>query len=613
MNKLVGTALTFFLAASVFSPKTIQALEINKFDLKTETIYQLGENGNTKVTVNYSLTNLSSAYFASQYVVQVGSSNVQKLSAFDSGGALQIQTKAEGGKPQEVVTFKNPVAGIGKVQKWTVTYESPDLIKKNGSLFQVLLPPPFIDDYTTDYSVVLKIPETVAKPVSFSPQPSKTQSGNFVWTKTDLKSSGIYSVFSTRNPAVPFVTYNFKINYKISNPKLTPVNVEVPLPPDTNYQKVFLKSVSPRPLDVRVDPDGNWLAKYYLGSNAKLEISAVGIVALQQKPTLTVFTPKTDQKKLISPDQFWETDNSGIKAEAQKYGSIKEIYTGVLEILKNREPETSPDARRSGAQYSLLVGTTASGQDYTDLFVTLARARKVPAREVIGIIPSSQGSTPQLQSWAQYYQSETNSWRMVDPSLEAATRGLNYFSDWDLNHFTFLIRGQSSTKPFFPNFSTKDSFNITVSPSEADIDIFSQSKITLRPDIPAHATAGFPISGKIFVENNGPTIHNSETLRLSSQQFSFEKQILETEILPPFSSKVLDIKILSPNWLSSTNGTISLQTSDTTRDFPVTIEPIYKSGFIQFITILISLGVISLAFQISRAATKKKHDDSSSS
>lgn len=611
MKALILTSLLIFcVVASVALIRPVLALDLSKFDLKTETIYQLSENNTTKVTINYNLTNLSSGFFASQYVVNLNSAKIKNLKAFDASGALQIESKTDGEKVREVVTFKSPVAGIGKVQKWTVSYDSDDFIKKNGSLFQIMLPPPYLDDYTTDYSVILKIPENIARPVSFSPPPSKTQSGSFLWTKLDLKSSGIYSVFSTKNPSTPFVTYNFKINYKISNPKLTPVNLEVPLPPDTNYQKVFLKEVSPQPLDVRVDEDGNWLAKYYLGSNGKLEISALGVVALFQKPTITTFIPKSDMKKLLSSDQFWETGNSGITAEAEKYNSVKEIYDGVIGILKVRPPEKSPDARRSGAQYTLLAGTTASGQDFTDLFITLSRARKVPSREIIGVIPSSTSDSPQLQSWVQYYQTETNSWRMIDPSLEVATKGLNYFSDWDLNHFALILRGQSSTKPFFPNFSVKDSFNITLSPSEQDVDVFTQPKVVLRPDIPAHATAGFPISGKLFVENAGPTIRDSETIRLNSSQFSLITTSLETGILPPFSSKSLDIKIQSPNWLGSTNGTISLETSDAARDFQVTIEPIYKAGFIQVLGILIILGAISLGIQVGRAVTKKNHDHS---
>jgi hypothetical protein len=81
-------------------------------------------------------------------------------------------------------------------------------------------------------------------------------------------------------------------------------------------------------------------------------------------------------------------------------------------------------------------------------------------------------------------------------------------------------------------------------------------------------------------------------------------------VLQPFSSKALDIKIKSPNWLSSTNGTISLETTDTARDFNVTIEPIYKAGFVQVLGILIILGALSIGVQVGRAVTKKSHDNS---
>lgn len=609
MLRLITLFVSLFLMGSLFGPfltKTALAADISKFDLKTETIYQYIDSDRTKVTINYTLTNLSSAFFASQYAVQLNSgTDMKNLKAFDSGGALVIESKTDGNKPQEVVTFKSPVAGVGKVQKWTVSYESSNLIKKNSSLIQVMLPPPAVDEFTTDYSVVLKIPETIARPVSVSPPAGKTQAGQLTWTKSDLKNSGIYSVFSTQKKVTPFVSYDFKINYSITNPKLVPVNVEVPLPPDTSYQKVFLQEINPRPLDVRVDNDGNWLAKYYLGSNAKVEITAKGQVALFQKPTVTTFTPKPDLKKLVRPDQFWEVDNTGIMAEAKKYESVKEIYQGVLDNLKDRDVEKSPDARRSGAQYTLLVGKSASGQDYTDLFIALSRAQNVPAREVIGIIPSSLTRSLQLQSWAEYYQSESGSWRMIDPSLEAATKGLNYFSDWDLNHFALLIRGESSVKPFFPNFSVKDSFNVSVTPSESELDIFSQPKVDIHPDIPKSATAGFPISGKLFIENSGPTAHNSEIIQLSSNDFSILTPTLETDILPPFASRVLDLKIQSSNWLNSTNGKISLEASDIVRDFPITVNPIYRSGFIQVLALLIILGIISIAIQISRAIAKK--------
>src|SRR5690606_25059918 len=67
---------------------------------------------------------------------------------------------------------------------------------------------------------------------------------------------------------------NLTFKSELKNPSWWWRDVALTLPPDTNQQKVQLRSIEPRPKNVKLDRDGNILAIYRLGPRQSLNVNA---------------------------------------------------------------------------------------------------------------------------------------------------------------------------------------------------------------------------------------------------------------------------------------------------------------------------------------------------
>ncbi|MGB9637503.1 MAG: transglutaminase domain-containing protein, partial [Microgenomates group bacterium] len=113
----------------------------------------------------------------------------------------------------------------------------------------------------------------------------------------------------------------------------------------------------------------------------------------------------------------------------------------------------------------------ATCSQFTDLFVALCRAAGIPCREVVGF---AQTDNPQLKeisqkidllhTWPEYFNADKNTWIAVDPTFGNTTGGLDYFNKFDMNHFAFVIHGESDSLPTPPgSFINDNSKKIFVS------------------------------------------------------------------------------------------------------------------------------------------------------
>ena len=138
--------------------------------------------------------------------------------------------------------------------------------------------------------------------------------------------------------------------------------------------------------------------------------------------------------------------------------NAKKIFQFVTNNLKyNLDKAINNKIEREGVEYALTNPSDTVCMEFTDSFVTLARAVGVPAREINGYAYTS-GDTNKplslrlttsndvLHSWAEYY-SETEGWVQVDPTW-ASTSGLDFFSQFDTNHITFVTHGVNSNYPY---------------------------------------------------------------------------------------------------------------------------------------------------------------------
>lgn len=519
----------FFQNNSVFA-------EGEKFSVTSDSTYKIAENGLATVTQNFTFTNLTTQYFPAQYLANLPQKEVYNLRAYDKTGALKIETKIVDNIRQINIQFGNQTIGEGKQITWTVTYETWEVAKKQGSLWEIFVPRPSTLEGQTNFSVGLYLPDSFGKKIYIKPEPMLE---NHIWT--DIKGAGIFAVYDSLNREEPYQGYDFKLTYNIYNPKLYPAYLEIALPPDTTRQKVFINDISPRPVNVRKDENGNWLARYQLGPTQKQNVVAKGSLAI------------------FLNDKF-----SGTFVNYDKY----------LKIDDTKIPENSPDLKTPEDVYQFSVSYLPD--DKTNLFVSLCRNLGIPAREIVGF------ANGELHSWPEYYNYEKAAWIPVDPSWGRKTNGTDYFNILDFDHLIFAI---GNPKP-------PDSFEITV--HEGDLDIEIQPKLGFSTDVPLRITSGFPAVAKIFLENYGPT-------SFAGGNVFFNEEGLPTGELLPFAKKTVEYKILPKPWLADENDIINLKFERQERTFNVSSKPFFRNNFILTVSILFTLGLISVIAQIARS------------
>ena len=131
------------------------------------------------------------------------------------------------------------------------------------------------------------------------------------------------------------------------------------------------------------------------------------------------------------------------------------IYDYVVKTLKYDYSRVRANVERLGALAALKSPNTAICMKFTDLFIALARASGIPAREINGYAYTE---NPQIQplslvadvlhAWPEYYDKEEKVWIPIDPTWGSTTGGVDFFNKLDLRHFTFVIHGKDSVKPY---------------------------------------------------------------------------------------------------------------------------------------------------------------------
>jgi hypothetical protein len=206
---------------------------------------------------------------------------------------------------------------------------------------------------------------------------------------------------------------------------------------------------------MEIDSDGNWVATYTLKSRERIDVRARGYV--QIFASIRPF-PRPRQESLsqnLQEQSYWEINNPQIMEIAKKYKTPREIYDYVANTLKYDYQRVRPNVERLGAVKALQNSSSAICMEFTDLFIALARANGIPAREINGFAYTE---NPEIQplslvndvlhAWPEYYDAEIGAWVPVDPTWGSTTGGVDYFSKLDLRHFTFVVHGTSSTKPY---------------------------------------------------------------------------------------------------------------------------------------------------------------------
>jgi hypothetical protein len=353
----------------------------------------------------------------------------------------------------------------------------------------------------------------------------------------------------------------------LRNSNLYPITTQIALPPSTNYQDVSIDNIDPQPSNVIEDKDGNWLAQYHLSSAQNMNVVAQGNVVIHLSPTADPETPE-NLSDYIKPQQYWESDNSTIQSLANQLQTPQAIYNYVINKLHYDFSRVTSDKPRLGAFSALENPNSAVCTEFTDLFIALARAAHIPAREIDGFAytdnPKQRPISEEkdiLHVWPEYYDSQRKTWIMVDPTWGSTTGGVDYFNTMDFDHFAFVVKGENSTSPIpagaysSSNGSVSKDVQIGFATTLPD----ETPEFAVDSTIPKQAIAGLPIEGKVVIRNNGSAYIPSQLLYLSSLTLNPRSQTLKTSGVPPFGYLQIPVSFHPTDPLTNTNGNYTIR------------------------------------------------------
>ncbi len=538
--------VAIFIANFVFPQTTYAA---SNFTTDYRVTYTVEQSGITHGLLNISLINTSSDYYASSYKIHVGFDNLNNIRASDPDGKINpIAEKTNDGYVITLV-FNKKVVGLGSKLNFNLSFDTPDVAKQYGKIWEINIPGIANPEDFDKFSVEVKVPPSFGKPAYTKPAAAKAMAGvpsqnanDLVFNKEQLGRAGISISFGDKQ------VYAFRLVYHIKNDNLYPIETDIALPPTTNYQDVFIQNIYPRPENVVLDKDNNWLARFKIDPSKKMDVVVNGKTEISLIPKPEEIST-LDLSRNLEEKPYWQTKDSQIKKLASELKTPEAIYKYVVNTLKYDFSRVTDDKPRLGALKVLQNPNSAVCLEYTDLFIAIARAAGIPAREVDGFA-FTQNSRQRplslvkdiLHAWPEYYDAQKKTWIMVDPTWGSTTGGVDYFSTLDFDHFAFVIKGADSNYPipaggykFITDKNTKD-ISVEFSQNTPQEEL----NFSIIPSLPSFAMSGLPITGKITIKNNGQGLMRPQVLSITSNDLSPQAQAVRTATIPPFGMSEID-------------------------------------------------------------------------
>ncbi len=429
-----------------------RALANAEFTTSYNTTYRVNSSGVTRIELSVGLRNKLSNIYADKFSLSVGYTDLKNIRVSDAKGTLAPVIEATQNQTTISFQFMDRVVGKDKINNFFVSFDTDDVATKNGSVWEVNIPPLEAGREMEGYLITLEIPTAWGEPAFVTPGPTQAyvlpnNLRRFVFDGKQLGNKPVSAVFGRTQ----FIKFDLKYNLE----NLAPVKAEtvIALPPNTNYQELLYESINPLPQRVMTDGDGNWLAYFKLNPGEKKTVEALGIAKLNFVPGSSPLSAE-EAKKYLLPTTLWQTENEEIKRLAGGLKTPKAIFDYVTDKLSYDYTKLESGPKRLGAVEALVNPLDAICTEFTDLFVAIARAAGIPARELEGFAFTNNEklrplglATDVLHAWPEYYSYEKQRWIQIDPTWTVTTGGIDYFTKLDLNHMVFVIHGRDPVRP----------------------------------------------------------------------------------------------------------------------------------------------------------------------
>lgn len=520
------------------------------FHTTLHTTYTVTGPEETTVSHVIKLTNKTPRLYVKQYALKISSPTISGVQVKSNGKDLPAEVVSTDNQTSIAMTFPDEVVGEGKTRTLEITFQNPDASVISGNVLEVLVPKLADSNGYDEYQVTLATPVAYGYPTRVTPSEHEmSQDGLMFLTKFNPKNGeGVTALFGETQ------IFEMSLRYHLENTGPNAGIAQIALPPDTPYQKMMYHYLEPLPKSVQSDQDGNWIATYDVPAQTSMsvETAATALLTLSANPLRMSAPPETN---LDLSQPHWNSRQQEIQNLAQQYTTPRAIYDYVISTLNYDYSKLTGTPVRMGATQALANPTQANCQEFTDVFIGVARAANIPARRMTGYAYTENSVLRPLglvddvlHAWPEYFDYEKQLWVPIDPTWENTTGGVNYFDQFDLNHIVFAINGGSSVTPYpagsykLTDSNTKDveiTFGNRVEPVAADF------KFEVKPQ--SFMGIPIPLTQEIWITNRtGVAWYNVTWQMLVADDIqSGTNLLLDTQTLPvilPYQTVHLPLK-----------------------------------------------------------------------
>lgn len=521
-----------------------------EFTLNQKINYQIDNQGNAFVTQESELVNNYSEIYPQNYQITISSNNINNITSNDNFGNILQKTETIGDQTQIYLKFNQASIGKNQITKFNISYTIPKFATQKGNIWEISLPDfqQIKDKDNIDLNIYL--PSSFGNLSFASSYPNQitnlNQQTQIHFTTDTVKNKNILLIFGD------YQLFDFNLKYFLSNPSNYSKTQQIAIPPQTDNQKIIYRQIEPQPQNIIIDQDGNWLAEYQLLANQEIEINVSGQAKIIHSNQISA---EINPNQYLKSQVFWPTQNPDLVKLTQDLKTPKDIFQFVVNYL-NYKTNNFEISTRKGADLAITNPNDSLCTEFTDLFVTLARIKGIPAREIEGFaytnnqkIKPINENTDILHAWPQYYDNAKKAWISVDPTWTKTTSGVDFFNDLDPNHLAFVFHGLDSQYPLTPG-SYKNNQNIKT------VEV-TFSKTEINPNL-------FPLeikntSSSIFkkqiIQIYNPNLNAITNLHFSIKDIHWNQQIniiaplssIEIPLPETYFSPKLNIKVTSDN------------------------------------------------------------------
>ncbi|OGM88985.1 hypothetical protein A2597_03165 [Candidatus Woesebacteria bacterium RIFOXYD1_FULL_46_19] len=587
----------FFILSFLLLVFPRHSLAAGEFATDVTVNYKIEKGGTTFVSHLISLENLFSDLYATSYSLVLDNIEPKNISVFEGSKALPFKLSKEGAKNSLTIDFPEALVGKGEKRIFTVLFEEAGFAARTGEVWEISIPRLSSDENFRSYNVSFSVPATFGTEAYISPKPKevKTEEGRVIYffEKEDVERTGVTAGFGA------FQVFSFTLNYHLENPLSKSAKVDIALPPDTALQRVYYQVVNPKPENIYVDSDGNWLATFVLKSRERIDVEVKGIVQIFAAPRSFPGTREETLQENLKEREFWETSNPKIKELAEKLKTPAAIYDYVWQTLSYDYERVRPNVERFGAVKALENPTNAICMEFTDLFIALARSAGIPAREINGYAYTE---NPEIQplslvadvlhAWPEYWDESKKAWIPIDPTWASTTGGVDFFSKLDLRHFTFVIHGKDPQKPYPPGsykLGPNPQKDVFVSFGTLPEERVSHPEITVVTKRPVPFG---PTRLDITIRNPGPVALYNLSPAVSFNGSNTKTEIIE--VLLPYAHYEIESAVPYSFLGRSTPETVTVLVADSQVQVPTNKNQIILESAIVLLSLLLILVLVIL-------------------